>query len=108
MNKLTEDTFRLIPRTIAITHLEPAHAREIFPCFDEPSLKANFTITIIHDPSHHALSNMPVTSHVIRKDGLVEETFAPSVQMSTYLVAFTVLDFKYKEKTTSSGVKVSW
>ena len=41
-----------------------------------------------------------------KKDGLVEEHFAPSVNMSSYLVAFAVVDFKYKEKKTGSGVLV--
>jgi len=78
----------------------------VFPCFDEPSFKASFTISIIHDPQYYALSNMPRVRLVNRKDGLVEELFAPSVNMSSYLVAFAVIDFKYKEKTTGSGVLV--
>ena len=89
-----------------MSHFEPAHAREVFPCFDEPSFKASFTISITHDPQYYALSNMPRVRLVTRKDGLVEEHFAPSVNMSSYLVAFAVLDFKYKEKMTGSGVLV--
>uniref|UniRef100_A0A3Q2GI80 Aminopeptidase n=1 Tax=Cyprinodon variegatus TaxID=28743 RepID=A0A3Q2GI80_CYPVA len=38
---------------------------------------------------------------------LFEDQFAPSVTMSTYLVAFIVCDFKSVSATTSSGVKVS-
>ena len=89
-----------------MSHFEPAHARKVFPCFDEPSFKASFTISITHDPQYYALSNMPRVRLVNRKDGLVEEKFAPSVNMSSYLVAFAVIDFKYKEKTTGSGVLV--
>lgn len=89
-----------------MSHFEPAHARKVFPCFDEPSFKASFTISITHDPQYYALSNMPRARLVTRKDGLVEEHFAPSVNMSSYLVAFAVVDFKYKEKMTSSRVLV--
>lgn len=89
-----------------MSHFEPANARKVFPCFDEPSLKASFTISITHDPQYYALSNMPRARLVTRKDGLVEEHFAPSVNMSSYLVAFALVDFKYKEKTTGSGVLV--
>ena len=91
---------------LAVSHFEPAHARKAFPCFDEPSFKASFNISIIHDAQLYALSNMPRARLVTRKDGLVEEHFLPSVNMSTYLVAFAVVDFRYKEKMTSSGVLV--
>lgn len=37
--------------------MEPIHAREVFPCFDEPALKAMFDITIIHRQGTKALSN---------------------------------------------------
>lgn len=91
-----------------MTYFEPAHARKVFPCFDEPLFKASFNISIIHDPEpYYALSNMPRVRCVVRKDGLVETYFAPSVNMSSYLVAFAVVDFKYKESKTDSGVLVS-
>ena len=92
-----------------MTYFEPARAREVFPCFDEPSFKASFTISITHAPEpYYALSNMPLARRVTRQDGLVEEHFAPSVNMSSYLVAFAVLDFKYKESKTDSGVMVRY
>ncbi|XP_068680760.1 endoplasmic reticulum aminopeptidase 2-like isoform X3 [Montipora foliosa] len=94
-------------RALAMTYFEPAHARKVFPCFDEPSFKASFIVSITRDSgSYYALSNMPRARLVHRKDGLVEEHFAPSVNMSSYLVAFAVLDFKWKEKKTDSGVAV--
>lgn len=91
-----------------MTYFEPAHARKVFPCFDEPLFKSSFNISIIHDPEpYYALSNMPRDRCVVREDGLVETHFAPSVNMSSYLVAFAVVDFKYKESKTDSGVLVS-
>lgn len=41
------------------SQLEPTYARTVYPCFDEPAMKATFNIRIIHDPSYVALSNMP-------------------------------------------------
>uniref|UniRef100_A0AAX7VBC9 Aminopeptidase n=1 Tax=Astatotilapia calliptera TaxID=8154 RepID=A0AAX7VBC9_ASTCA len=93
-------------RTLASTHFEPTSARMAFPCFDEPSFKANFSVRIRRRPEYISLSNMPVVSVAYVGD-LLEDQFAPSVQMSTYLVAFVICDFKSVTGTTSSGVQVS-
>lgn len=37
-------------------------ARRVFPCFDEPGLKATFAITLVTNPNNVNLSNMPVVS----------------------------------------------
>jgi len=61
---------------------------------------------VVHDVSHKALSNMPLESRDRRNDGLLESRFSPSVPMPTYLVAFIVCDFEYKETNTKSNKKV--
>lgn len=42
------------------TQFQSIYARHAFPCYDEPGIRAEFTVTAIHDKSLHALSNMPV------------------------------------------------
>uniref|UniRef100_A0A3Q2Q843 Aminopeptidase n=1 Tax=Fundulus heteroclitus TaxID=8078 RepID=A0A3Q2Q843_FUNHE len=94
-------------RVIASTQFEATFARGAFPCFDEPAFKANFTIRIIREPRHIAISNMPKVKTVELPGGLLEDHFDTTVKMSTYLVAYIVSDFLSVSKTTKHGVKIS-
>ena len=91
---------------MATTQFEATDARAAFPCFDEPEFKSQFIVTLVHQPEYKALSNMPVERTVKRDDGFVESHFKETVKMSTYLLAFIVSDFAYKESHTKSGKKV--
>uniref|UniRef100_A0A182QN30 glutamyl aminopeptidase n=1 Tax=Anopheles farauti TaxID=69004 RepID=A0A182QN30_9DIPT len=88
-------------RKIATSKFEPTFARQAFPCFDEPHLKAEYTIHMVHPSGdgYEALSNMNVKSTAIDTPsaGLSTTTFERSVSMSTYLVVFIVSDFVNKE-----------
>ncbi|KAK1776597.1 peptidase family M1-domain-containing protein [Copromyces sp. CBS 386.78] len=82
---------------LAVSQMEPTDARRAFPCFDEPSLKAEFTVTLVADKKLTCLSNMDVASESEAKDGKKAVTFNKSPLMSTYLVAFVVGELNYIE-----------
>ena len=88
------------------TQFESHHAREVFPCIDEPEAKATFSLEI------RALSDLEVLSNteIIEKNvnGNIQQVrFAKTPKMSTYLLAFVLGDFKRVSKKTKSGVEVS-
>jgi len=87
---------------LATTQMEATDCRRAFPCFDEPSLKAEFTVTLIADKNLTCLSNMDVASETDIQSKISGSTkkavkFNRSPKMSTYLVAFIVGELNYIE-----------
>jgi puromycin-sensitive aminopeptidase len=78
-----------VTRTMAATQFEATDARRAFPCWDEPSFKAVFAVTLAIDPALTAVSNTRVVSET-PENGRKVIRFADSIVMSTYLVAFVV------------------
>ena len=88
-------------RELYATQFESHHAREAFPCIDEPEAKATFDISLVSDQPV-LLSNMPIVS---QQSGVT--TFATTPRMSTYIVAFVAGDLQRATTRTASGVEVN-
>jgi len=69
----------------AFTQFEAVDAREAFPCFDEPSFKTPFDVTLVVPEGAAAIAN---TKELARDKGRV--TFAPTAPLPTYLLAWAV------------------
>lgn len=95
-------------RYAAVTQFEATDARQAFPCWDEPAVKATFDIIIVAAQDRVILSNMPEVSSVPDTDDSTKKVvkFATTPIMSTYLVAIVVGEFDFVEATTEEGIKV--
>jgi aminopeptidase N len=95
-------------RRALYTQFEPADARRMFPGWDEPGLKATFSLDVIVKESDGlAVSNMPVVSRTPLGDGRVRVAFAKSPKMSTYLLFFGLGDFeRHAERRAGTEVAV--
>ncbi len=82
-----------IKKYLLTTQLEAANARAVFPCFDEPSFKSTFELSLIIDKNLVAVSNTPIkTERVIGLKRMV--SFEKTPVMSTYLLYIGIGDFK--------------
>ncbi len=82
---------------IAATQFESTDARRAFPCWDEPALKAVFSVTLVVPDGYAAVSNTQVVSENPVEGGRRAVTFADTIKMSTYLVAFVVGELEATE-----------
>ncbi len=77
-------------RWYASTHFEPIDARRAYPCFDEPSFKAPWQLTLRVKTGQRAFSNAPVESQEEGADGFTAVRFAATRPLPSYLTAFAV------------------
>jgi aminopeptidase N len=104
-------------RIMATTQFEATDARRAFPCWDEPSFKATYSVTlhvpVISGRSIVALSNTPTESLTETLDGSANNsannsaktkvyTFSKTPLMSTYLLAFVVGEFDAISHTSTT------
>ncbi|HAT1132981.1 TPA: aminopeptidase N [Corynebacterium striatum] len=89
--------------TYLYSHLEPSDARRIFPCFDQPDLKAVFYTTITAPEGWQVLSNQPE----VRRQAAENATTANAITvefnetplLSTYLTSFAAGPYIVKTRT---------
>ncbi|MBO5890728.1 MAG: aminopeptidase [Alistipes sp.] len=71
------------------TLLVPDRARTLFPCFEQPDMKANYTLSLTIPEEWVAVSNTVAKSEVIDPTTATKRVeFAPTEPLSTYLFSF--------------------
>lgn len=76
----------------------PDRARTAFPLFDQPNLKANYTLSLELPQEWNAISNAPLDSKV-EKDSTNFWSFEPSDLISSYLFSFVTGKFETITRT---------
>ena len=92
-------------KILIATQFESHHAREAFPCVDEPEAKATFDLTLQSPAGETVIANTPVKKQ-ITKGKLTTTTFETTPRMSTYLLAFAYGELGFTESKTKDGVQV--
>jgi len=70
------------------TQFEPTDARRAFPCFDEPSYKVPWQLTLHVPADNKAFANTSQISETPESDGMKAVKFKESKPLPSYLVAF--------------------
>ena len=95
-----------VKKQLFATQFESHHAREVFPCVDEPAAKAEYDLTLVTRTGITVLGNMPVKSEEENGDSRTT-TFEKTPRMSSYLLAFVIGELHKKSARTKSGVEVN-
>src|SRR3984885_9022588 len=75
------------------TQFEATDARRMFPCWDEPSFRSYFHLTVTVPSSWATVGNMPIERRVVHGQSATV-SFQRSPKMSSYLVEFTAGDLR--------------
>ena len=79
----------------------PDHARSVFPCFDQPDIKARFSLALTVPKGWKAMSNGQCNNVAEQGDG-VRMAFDNTYPLPTYLFSFVAGQFA-EAKTTADG-----
>lgn len=78
--------------TYIFSHFEPFHAHKMFPCFDQPDLKATYKLQV-KCPKHWKVLSNDLAEHIIEESEHKVHFFPLSLKFSTYLVALIAGDY---------------
>ncbi|MBC7581443.1 M1 family metallopeptidase [Aeromicrobium sp.] len=109
-----------IEKKLFATQFESHHAREAFPCIDEPEAKATYDLTLISAANIVTLSNTPEKEKLYGKlvdgeyvacskdEATQQRTFFETTpKMSSYLLAFVIGELHSRATKTKRGTDVA-
>ncbi len=90
-------------RVYLYTQFEPAEARRMFACFEQPDLKARYTTSVIAPEGWTVVSNGAETRRTSLDGGLARWDFAETQLVSSYLTALVAGDYHAVRTTHPVG-----
>lgn len=95
-------------KILLATQFESHHAREVFPCIDEPEAKATFDLTLVTPNKQKVLANTPIKKQADSQEkGWLETLFETTPRMSAYLLAFVIGEMHSITAKSKNGIEVS-
>jgi aminopeptidase N len=93
------------PHRTLMTNFEPTGARWLMPGWDEPDLKAAYSLDIVVPAAQLAVSNMPEARNEMLPGGMKRVWFRESPRMASYLLFVAAGDFERLSRTVA-GVDI--
>jgi cytosol alanyl aminopeptidase len=102
LQKDTSGVFRLddLGNSYIFTQFESIEARRAFPCFDEPSYKVRWQLTLRVPAQDKAVSNTPLERQTAA-GGQIAYVFQQTEPLPSYLIAFGVGPFEFVDGGTA-------
>ena len=95
-----------VEHVIATSQCQATDARRVFPCWDEPDMKATFRTTMVVPSDLAVFTNTAEIGREPADGDRVEVQFDTSMKMSTYLLAFVVGAFEATEPVVVRGTPI--
>ena len=89
------------------TNFEPYDAHRLFPCFDQPDIKATYALRVDAPPEWELISNGAALESEPLEDGRVRHRFAETERFSTYLFALIAGPY-HRFRDEHNGIPLSF
>ncbi len=84
------------------TNFEPYEAHRLYPCFDQPDIKATYRFTVTAPAAWQVIANSPIAETATARDGRTTHRFEQTEVFSTYLTALACGPFAVRRMTHGS------